>query len=147
MVRSRQPGLGASSVLRASVSCCNPILRLLRDDVAVRGELPQFAGDQQLTQCAEPVTASQMDWVSEATGVGFGRHLLVRPCYVAPAPMSSRQAPCSWADYRLCIANMTSEAKNVKQPKTMMPTESFTRLSKTAPTVLSLNNRRDFLTR
>jgi hypothetical protein len=44
--------LGASSLLRASGSS-DPILRLLRDDVAVRGDQPRFAGDEQLMQCAE----------------------------------------------------------------------------------------------
>ena len=49
MVLSGLRRLGASSVLRAS-GTSDPILRLLRDDVAVRRDQPRFAGDQQLVQ-------------------------------------------------------------------------------------------------
>ena len=45
-------GLGTSCVLRAS-GTSDPIMSLLRDGVAVRGDRPRFASDQQLMQCAE----------------------------------------------------------------------------------------------
>src|SRR5260221_14684079 len=45
-------GLGTSCVLRAS-GTSDPIMSLLRDGVAVRGDQPRFASDQQLMQCAE----------------------------------------------------------------------------------------------